>query len=198
MYWVVRSALGAMFRLRLEGGDLVPAGPVIVVCNHLTGFDPPTLGALMRRPAWYMAKEELFRIPGLSWLIRQLHAYPVRRGRPDRRAIRTSLEVLRHGGILILFPEGHRSESGELQELRRGAAYLAQKAQCPILPVGLTGRYAFRQPVTFRVGPAFTIPHDLALDEASERIREAIRAQMAIAPPGPAGNRHLAGARKKV
>lgn len=196
LYWVVRSALGLMFRLRFEGREYVPQGAVIVVCNHLTAFDPPTLGALMRRPAWYMAKEELFRVPGLAWLIRKVHAYPVRRGRPDRRALHTSLKLLDQGGMLILFPEGHRSETGELQELRRGAAYLARKTGCAILPVGLVGQYRFRKPVTFQAGPAFTIPHDLPLDEASDRIRDAIRTQ--IAANVAAHRPHLAGATEKV
>ncbi|MDA8206016.1 MAG: lysophospholipid acyltransferase family protein [Thermaerobacter sp.] len=179
LYWGVRLALGLLFRLRLEG-EAVPGGPVIVVCNHLTAFDPPTLGALMRRPAWYMAKEELFATPGFGWLIRQVHAYPVRRGRPDRRSLRTSLTVLRAGGMLILFPEGHRSETGELQELRRGAAYLARKTGCAIVPVGLVGKYRWRHLVTFQVGPAFTIPPELSLDEASAMIRTAIQRQIAV------------------
>ncbi len=188
-------ALGLMFRLRLEG-EPVPKGPTIVVCNHLTAFDPPTLGALMRRPAWYMAKAELFRTPGLGWLIRQVHAYPVRRGHPDRQSLRTSLAVLEAGGMLILFPEGHRSETGELQELRRGAAYLARKTGCPIVPVGLVGRYRFRRTVTFQVGGAFTIPPEQSLDDASFRIREAIRTQIAVNVALHPGS--VAGAAEKV
>lgn len=192
---MVRLGLGLVFRLRLEG-EPVPGGPAIVVCNHLTAFDPPTLGALMRRPAWYMAKDELFRTPGLGWLIRQVHAYPVRRGRPDRRSLRTSLAILQSGGMLILFPEGHRSETGELQQLRRGAAYLARKTGCAIVPVGLVGRYRLRQAVTFQVGGAFTIPPDLSLDDASSQIRDAIRTQIAVNVA--LHPRRVAGAAEKV
>lgn len=128
----------------------------------------------MSRPAWYMTKAELFRTPGFRWLIARLHAYPVRRGRPDRAALMRSLAILKDGGILIIFPEGHRTETGQLQAARRGAAFLACKSGAPVIPVGLMGPYGLRRRVTFRVGRPVLFSPATPIDEASEVIIEAI------------------------
>ena len=178
-YWLVRAFFRMVFRVEIRGLEHLPRGPAIVACNHISGFDPPLLGSLLPRPAWYMTKAELFRIWGLSWLIRRLHAFPVRRGHPDRAALMQSLRILNEGGILIIFPEGHRSPDGGLQDPRRGTAFLAQKSGAPVVPVGLVGPYGFRRRVTFRMGPAFHIDPGTSVDEGARRIMAAIAEQIA-------------------
>jgi 1-acyl-sn-glycerol-3-phosphate acyltransferase len=164
--------------LEYVGFHQLPDGPAIVVCNHIHAMDPPVLASLLPRPAWFMTKEELFRYPGLARLITMLHAYPVRRGHPDRRALVTTLRILRQGGIVLIFPEGHRSETGELQAPKRGVAYLARKTGVPVVPVGLVGPWGFRRRVTFSMGPPLYVKPDENVDAAAHRIMEAIALQV--------------------
>jgi 1-acyl-sn-glycerol-3-phosphate acyltransferase len=175
----VRIALSLVFRFDIRGLEHVGTGPVIVAGNHISGFDPPVVGILLPRQAWYMAKVELFEIPGLAWLIRQLHAYPVRRGRPDRGAIRVTQRILQAGGAVIMFPEGHRSPTGELQDPRRGVAFMARMTRARVIPVGLVGPYRPFGRVSVWFGPALTIGRDEPLEEFGQRLMTAIAGQIA-------------------
>ena len=88
---VVSPTLHLAFRGKIIGAEKVPqSGPLVVVCNHASDFDPPLLSNCMKRPVAFMAKEELFKIPVLSTLIRWYGAYPVKRGKADRSAIRAA------------------------------------------------------------------------------------------------------------
>ena len=81
-----------LFRLEAVGRELVPAtGPVLIVSNHVSVLDPPLVGGSVPRPVYFMAKEELFRIPLFGRLIRSLNARPVRRDGSDMRALKGSL-----------------------------------------------------------------------------------------------------------
>ncbi|CAB1128717.1 1-acyl-sn-glycerol-3-phosphate acyltransferase [Candidatus Hydrogenisulfobacillus filiaventi] len=181
MYWIVRTIFSLWFRLDVEGMERLPRrGPLIVVANHQSAWDPPVMGAVVTRQLWYMAKAELFEYRGLACLIRSLHAFPVRRGTPDRRAIRFALGVLAAGGALLIFPEGHRSRDGELQPARPGTVWLAKKSGAPLVPVGIYGRYGWARRIRFRVGEPFFIPPDMD-DQAAQvlimdRIRELVEA----------------------
>jgi 1-acyl-sn-glycerol-3-phosphate acyltransferase len=94
---------------------------------------------------------------------------PVRRGSPDRTALRRALEVLAGGGVLGVFPEGTRGV-GALETVQHGIGYIALRAQCPIIPVVCTGTAEalpkgaklprFRAPVSIVFGPSFTVDVD--------------------------------------
>lgn len=178
-YQLVRAAFSLWFKIVPVGIDRLPSdGPLILVANHRSGFDPPMVAAVVRRPVYFMAKFELFRIAPFAWLIRRLHAYPVRRGKPDRASIRRSLELLKTGQILLIFPEGHRSESGLLQEIRGGTVLLAKKARVPVVALGVAGNYGFRRRLVFALGDPFTLPREMDDGEARERIRAEISRQI--------------------
>ncbi len=112
-------------------------GPLLVLANHISDCDPPIIGYALPRPAYFMAKAELFSIPILAPLIRLLHAFPVRRGAPDKNAIRTAVELLQKGEAVVIFPEGHVSETGTLQPLQAGAALILKRAPVPVICCGL-------------------------------------------------------------
>ena len=108
------------YKIELKGIDNFPKnGAVIVYSNHKSNWDPVIIGCLLKRPVFFMAKQELFRYPIFSFILRKLNAFPVNRGKPDRRAIRTALKVLEEEKVLGIFPEGTRSKDGTLKNLNR-------------------------------------------------------------------------------
>jgi len=164
----VRAAGGALVRLvlapRVGGQALVPRGPFILASNHLSYLDPPLLGLLCPAPVAFLAKRELFRVPGFSHLIRALYAIPLRRGGYDKQALEAALESLRRGIPVTVFPEGTRVREGERSRPRRGAAALARLAQVPVVPARLEGSdrplrsLLRREPIRLRFGPPLPPP----------------------------------------
>lgn len=143
IYRVLQIVLWPIFRLlyrfSVSNRSHIPAsGPVLVVANHTSYLDPVLLGLAARRPIAFMAKAELFNIPGLGWLIRRLHAFPVQRDGFDRRAVRTALNKLKAGGVVGIFPQGSR-ERGETKEGLPGAALIALKSGAQVLPTAIMG-----------------------------------------------------------
>src|SRR5690242_5604124 len=125
IYRIVWTFLRVFFRLvlrwRIRGAGNVPrSGPVILASNHVSNLDPPAVCVGIWRPCHCMAKEELFVNPLFAWFIRQLYAFPVKRGTADRAALKRAVEILGEGKALVMFPEGTRSESGELQAPEMG------------------------------------------------------------------------------
>lgn len=119
---------------------LPPAGPMLIVSNHVSHFDPPLLGMCVGRPCTYLARQSLFKVPGLKWLIRSLGAFPIDRevGKDGLTAV---LKLLDEGRRVVMFPEGTRSPDGQFHPLKPGVALLVKKARCPVVPVGIVGAY---------------------------------------------------------
>jgi 1-acyl-sn-glycerol-3-phosphate acyltransferase len=143
---ILRPATAALFAVRATGAEHVPLdGPIVVAANHRSYLDPPLLGTWFPRTIEFMAKRELFEIAVLGWILRQWHAFPVERERADLSAIRRALHILKHGGVVGIFPEGTRNLDGEAKA-RGGAVLLAATAACPVVPVALVNtQYAVRR-----------------------------------------------------
>ncbi len=157
------------FRGQTYGADQVPQqGPLVVVSNHASDFDPPILSNCVGRPVAYMAKQELFQVPVLGTLIRWYGAYPVKRGAVDRSAIRSALAMLEAGWATGVFLTGTRTVDGQIVDPKLGAALIAAKVQAPLLPVSLWGTQAILSkgkgsipsavPVTVRIGELIPPP----------------------------------------
>ncbi|MDR0765100.1 MAG: 1-acyl-sn-glycerol-3-phosphate acyltransferase [Synergistaceae bacterium] len=147
-YRFARNVFMLFFRLynRLEARGLpnVPKeGPVIVASNHASFIDPPLIGAVLPIRLRYPAKESLFRVSLLGFLIRTLGAVPVARGDSQRAGavMKLLLELLNEGESVLLFPEGSRSADGRLKPLEAGVAYLSVKTGVPVLPVYVKGSF---------------------------------------------------------
>jgi len=144
MRWLMR-ALTRTFLIglfKVSGLENVPrTGPVIICPNHSATLDPPMVPAFVPRgDTWSMAKSEYFDKGGfVKWIFRRYHAFPVVRHSADRTALRTAFDILKSGQALIIYPEGTRVESGVQAEPEPGAGFIAQRAACPMVPVGLTG-----------------------------------------------------------
>ncbi len=137
---ITRTFLVGLFKV--SGLENVPrSGPVIICPNHSATLDPPMVPAFVPRgDTWNMAKSEYFDKAGfVKWIFRRYHAFPVVRHSADRTALRTAFDILKSGQALIIYPEGTRVESGVLAEPEPGAGFIAQRAACPVVPVGLTG-----------------------------------------------------------
>lgn len=155
---ICRIFLTLVGRWKIEGKEHMPLdGGVIVASNHVSYLDPVVVGCTFDRRISYLAKEELFANPVLAWVVRQLGAFPVKRGSGDRGAIRESIKLLTAGHAFGIFPEGTRSKTGQLQEGKPGAAMLAVKAQVPILPIGLKGTKQCRN-IRVKVGKPMYFP----------------------------------------
>ena len=141
-----RPFLRTVLRLEISGAGHVPAtGPVILVANHESIWDPFILGVLTTRPIHYMAKAELFGYPVLRQVMHGFGAFPVDRGGGDMRALRHGIDLLRRGEVLGVFPQG-TSKQDAPRRFHRGAARLALLTGAPIVPVRLKGTRAVLRP----------------------------------------------------
>jgi 1-acyl-sn-glycerol-3-phosphate acyltransferase len=201
--WLVRLArligkvlMPAYFRLRVLGREHVPAsGPVLLAGNHTSFLDGPLVFSVAPRAAQFYIKEEMYDSAVARWLD-WLGQIPINRGRPDRRALRRGLAALAAGEALGMFPEGSRG-AGDLGSVQHGIAFLALKAQCPVVPVACLGSAAamppgkgrprFRAPIAVVFGAPFHISTETdpsarrAVAEAAEQIRVRLAAHVAAA-----------------
>lgn len=144
--------------LKTEGVQNLPAqGPVIIAANHVSNWDPVVVGISLNRPIHFMAKNELFSNPLLGKLLINLNAFPIKRGTPDRIAIRRALDILKNGEVLGIFPEGERKEEGTDTTAHSGIAMLALKSGAPVLPIACIGTrrnlpIGWLKPLVVRVG----------------------------------------------
>ncbi|MEX1158028.1 MAG: lysophospholipid acyltransferase family protein [Thermomicrobiales bacterium] len=169
--WFVLPGLRVVLRMRVFGLDNVPKrGGAMIISNHLGWFDPVLLVAASPRPILWMAKAEFIKYPFLRWFAFQAGAFPVRRGRVDRHALRHAQQLLDDGMLVGMFPEGTRSRTGGMIEPFGGASLIALRANAPIIPCALVGTERLplsgfkpagrRYPkVTALFGEPFTLEH---------------------------------------
>ncbi|NCC51135.1 MAG: 1-acyl-sn-glycerol-3-phosphate acyltransferase [Spartobacteria bacterium] len=131
------------FRLRAYGMEQIPEdGGCIIAANHASFLDPPLLGAAVyRRGIHFMARDTLFKKGIGKWLLTEVGCVPLDRTKGDVAALRRGLTVLKDGHVLGLFPEGTRTDDGELHEPKGGIAFLVAKSHVPVVPVYIDGTY---------------------------------------------------------
>ncbi|HNQ88240.1 MAG TPA: lysophospholipid acyltransferase family protein [Verrucomicrobiota bacterium] len=141
--WVLcRSVFCTAFRLRVCNAERVPAtGPVILAANHASYFDPPLIGASLRRPLHYLARNSLFRHPASNWLLRSINCVPVDREGGGAAGLKAIFERLQAGAAILLFPEGTRTPDGTLHRARAGVGLAIIKSTCSVIPVRVFGTY---------------------------------------------------------
>jgi glycerol-3-phosphate dehydrogenase (NAD(P)+) len=144
LYWPVRAILVPFFRvyLRLEriGAEHLPrSGPLLLAANHRSFLDPFVIGALTRRPVYYVAKRELFDKRWQAWVLSALGAFPIDRGAGDADAMATARAILNRGDCVVIFPEGTRVRRGPLGAPRRGIGRLALETGARVVPVAVLG-----------------------------------------------------------
>jgi 1-acyl-sn-glycerol-3-phosphate acyltransferase len=195
-YWactfLLRFLLRVVVRWRVTGREHVPKqGALIVVSNHLNNADPPILGAgIARRRIRWMAKIELFKMP-FGVIPRLWGAFPVRRFDADLGAMLTAERILKQGGVIGMFPEGHRSRTGYMGPVHPGTAMIALRSGATVLPCAITGTERLKNPLVLLRRPVFSIsigdpihleairrPTEQQVSELTERMVSAIQAQL--------------------
>jgi len=164
---VIRMLLRLLTRWQVKGIENVPSqGGLLVVANHINLADPVLIAASLSRKPAFMAKEEIFCSRFARLILRNFGAFPVRRGRMDRKGINQANQVLAKGRALVIFPEGRRSHNTQLQPAFFGAALIASRSQALILPVGISGSERIkgagwlvcRPRITVNIGHPFSPP----------------------------------------
>ena len=139
-FFISYPLIKLLYRVKIVGKENLPKeGPVIVAGNHSSYLDSIMAGfSVFPRSPTYLGKESLFRIPVFNLLIRALGAIPIARDKADLKAIKRSLEVLKKGGMIIIFPEGTR-HSEAVKKAFNGVSFLAYKSGAPIIPMAIVG-----------------------------------------------------------
>lgn len=137
-----RMMYAVYFRWRVFNPERVPpTGAVILASNHASFLDPPLVGSGLHRGINYLARESLFRFPGIGALLRSWNAVPVDRDGGGAAGLKAILERLLAGGGIILFPEGTRTRDGKLQPARSGIGLIVIKSDAPVVPVRVFGTF---------------------------------------------------------
>ena len=122
----------------VHGWKRVPRkGGLLILPNHLADFDPILIQTMCRRRIRFMGKSELFKMRVLGPLLRWAGAFPVKRGEPDRDALKKAVRLLKAGEAVCVFPEGQLSEDGKLQDLKPGVGLIAKMADVPVICCGI-------------------------------------------------------------
>ncbi len=164
-HFAVNFAVGIARTLlfwRVDGTEKIPrTGPLLVVANHPSYLDPPTLVALMiyyaDRDVSIMAWDKLFRVPVVGFFTRSYKAYPVNRENPGRGPYVTLLKILQNGGAAGVFPEGSRSSGRLMGPMKPGALRAAFATKATILPITFVTVGEFWPKKNWR--PRFFQPH---------------------------------------
>jgi 1-acyl-sn-glycerol-3-phosphate acyltransferase len=153
-----RLVIGVAFRVRWVGvGNLPSTGPALLASNHVSPLDPIFIAlspSARGRTVNFLAAAEFFDRPVVGRLLKVLHQIPVRRGTADWQALEELADVVRHGSLAGIFPEGRMGDGATLGRGHRGAARLALAAQVPVIPIGIWGTQG-RWP---RTGPRLVAP----------------------------------------
>jgi 1-acyl-sn-glycerol-3-phosphate acyltransferase len=163
--WICFRALYRFyFGWRVYNPERVPLeGPVILAANHASFLDPPLVGSGVKRGINYLARENLFNIPVVGWILQRWQVVPVDREGGGAKGLKAILDRLLDGGAIILFPEGTRTRDGNLQPVRSGIGLTVIKSDAPVVPVRVFGTFeAFgrnmRIPRPYRVAVKYGRP----------------------------------------
>jgi 1-acyl-sn-glycerol-3-phosphate acyltransferase len=180
--YTVRKYLEWKYYLKVIDLEILPAsGGLILACNHTSNLDPPLVGATVtQRELYFMARSTLFDIPVMGTIIRHLNAVPIIRGAGPDQDWGLYLGLLKGGKALLIFPEGTRSETGDLQRGKSGFGRLVHMSQVPVFPVYIQGAFEAypkhgpkkRVPITMIYGPQVDMADLLAQGDEKRNLRE--------------------------
>jgi len=142
LWFLSRTFSVSLFGFRFKVMERLPeSGGVLVLSSHQSHLDPLLLGLATNRRLSSLARSSLFKFGPFGNAIAALGAVPIDRSASSVTAMRTVIQRLRKGAAVIVFPEGTRTSTGQLGEMKKGFALLAKRAAVPIAPVAIVGAY---------------------------------------------------------
>ena len=186
---ILRLVLPRRFGFRVSGLEhLPPAGPVLLVLNHVADVDPPFVAlAVAPRPARFLTASRHFGRQPMRWLLTGLGAIPLRVDRPDLATLRGARERLLRGGLVVVWPEGAPSYRDRLAPFREGVGHLALTPGVTVLPAALWGMQRVmvrglpigRGPTRMAIGPPVPVPDSGTRRERATQVTADCRARVA-------------------
>ena len=175
---ICRVFFKTYFRWRVYNVERIPLeGGVILASNHGSYVDPPLIGSALWRHVNFFAREDLFTIPVLGWVLRDWDVVPVDRDGGGAVGLRAILDRLLAGHGIVLFPEGTRTRDGKLQPVRSGIGLTVIKSMAPVVPVRIFGSYE-----AYGRHLLLPRPHHVALKFGPPMRFEALRAEAKVCP----------------
>ncbi len=144
VYYISRTIFWLLFKIffryRVNYIENIPTrGPFIIASNHLSFLDPAAAGCITKKRVSFLARADLLDNVFFKWWATAVGVIPVQRGRFDMSAIKGTLDCLKRGGVVALFPEGTRSKDGAIKEPKAGVGFVAAKSGAPVVPVFIKG-----------------------------------------------------------
>lgn len=183
IYFIVRKIVALVYKvfynLSFEGTENIPKeGGYIYASNHRSYADPVLITIPVRKRFAYMAKEELFHQNiFFTAIIKIMGAFPVVRGSGDMSVIDTSIEKLKSGRNLVIFPEGTRSKDGKVGKGKTGVAMIAAMTGADVIPVGIVfeGKLKFRKKIVVKFGKPISMENTVMGEKPSTKELRAVK-----------------------
>lgn len=142
LQYSMRLVFMLWLRYQARGLENLPGtGGGLVLVNHQSFLDPMLVGLPLQRPVSYLARDSLFRVPVIGWILRNTYVMAINRDAASTASIRTALQRMNDGFLVGLFPEGTRSFDGKVGEFKPGFISLIRRAKVPVYPVGIAGAH---------------------------------------------------------
>ncbi len=139
--FLMQNVFTFWLKYRARGIDNIPAGPALLIANHQSFLDPLLVGLPLDRPVSFLARDSLFRVPLIGWILKNTYVLPIRRDAAGTESLRVSLQRLQEGFLVGVFPEGTRSRDGHLGPMKPGFVALVRRGSAPIVPVAVSGAF---------------------------------------------------------
>ena len=212
--WLLANAVGRLlFGYRVEGRTHIPArGGVLIAANHASYVDIPFVGASVRRRMWFLGRQDLF-FPALRPVLQWLGWIPIRQDRLDREGFERAVRLIQDGRIVVIYPEGTRTQDGALKRGKPGIGVIVAETGCAVIPAHLSGtrevlppgaKWMSLHPVRVRFGAPIDFAEAAQRSSGKEFYQYVSRTVMSriaelgrVAPPaGPVKRRTAALSRK--
>ncbi len=187
IWFMIRPIFISLLRINVEGIENIPTEKgCILASNHRSNLDPFVLNTISPRPIFFMAKQELFKIPLFGWIIKKAGAIPVKRNRRDIGALKQAVNLINEGYCIGIFPEGTRAKPGEFRKPQSGIGLIVSKTDSPVIPIKIEGTDLIypvgskfpkigKSTIRVKIGKPITINRQMDYSDIAEYIMERIK-----------------------
>lgn len=141
LQFVLQNFFGFWLNYRTKGLENLPQDGALLLINHQSYLDPLLVGLPLQRPVSFLARDSLFPVPFIGWILRNTYVMPVSRESATTQSVRECVRRIQHGYLVGLFPEGTRTMDGSIGEIKPGFVAIAKRANAPVIPVGIAGAF---------------------------------------------------------